>query len=150
MAEVKLVYQYKRQMSSQPVISSPDEAYDYIMSIWDQETMDLQEEFAIILLNNGLKVLGWYKVSRGGKQATIVDIPHVVCAAVLSNAHAVILAHNHPSGGLKASTADIRLTNRINEALTNVGIRLHDHLIITREHYYSFNQHNKISKSSGT
>jgi len=148
MAEVKLVYQYKRQLSSQPIISSPDEAYEYMMSIWDQDTLELQEEFAIVLLNNALKVLGWYKVSRGGKSATIVDIPHVVCAAVLSNAHAVILAHNHPGGKLKASTADIRLTNRIYEALTNVGISLHDHLIITREYYYSFNQNNLIGKAS--
>jgi DNA repair protein RadC len=149
LSQVKLVYQTEQQLSSQPVINSPDEAYDYIMSIWDQGTLELQEEFAIILLNNNLKVLGFYKVSAGGKSATIVDISHVVCAAVLSNAHSVILAHNHPGGKLKASSADIQLTRRIYEVLTNVGITLNDHLIITRESYYSFNQHNLIGRSSG-
>ena len=144
MAEVRLVYQTKGQLPSQPVLDTPDQACQYLMSIWDLDTLELYEEFAIVMLNNSLKVLGWYKVSSGGKNATIVDISHVVCAAVLSNAHSIVLAHNHPSNNSKPSSADIRLTRRISEALQNIGIQLSDHIILTNEGYYSFKEHNLL------
>ncbi|MCC5943103.1 MAG: JAB domain-containing protein [Balneolaceae bacterium] len=145
LAEVKLIYKTKSQPSSVPVINSPDSAYEYLMSIWDKEIFELQEEFFVVLLNNALNVLGFYKVSKGGKTATIVDISHVLCVAVLSNAHSILLAHNHPSGYLKASSADIRLTRRISDALDNIGIHLRDHLILTTDGYYSFKEHKLLN-----
>ena len=144
MAEVKLVYQTKGQLPSQPALCTPEEACQYLLSIWDHDTLELYEEFAIVLLNSSLKVLGWYKVSSGGKNATVVDISHVVCAAVLSNAHSVLLAHNHPSNTAKPSSADINLTRRISEALKNIGILISDHIILTSDGYYSFKEHNLL------
>jgi len=144
LAEVKLVYQTKRQLSSTPIIDNPDDAYKYLMSIWDQGKLELQEEFVIVLLNNRLKVLGWYKVSSGGNNATIVDVSHVLCVAVLSNANSLLIAHNHPSGSCKPSSADINLTRRISEALRNIGIQLRDHLVLTIDGYYSFKKQNML------
>ena len=148
LAEVKLIYQTGTETSLKPVLCSPAETYNYLMSIWNKDKLELQEEFKVLLFNNAMRCLGWYNVSSGGKTSTIVEISHVLSAALLGNAHSIILAHNHPSGQLKASSADIKLTNRIYDGLKNIGITLHDHLIITRSDYYSFNDHNLIGKSS--
>jgi DNA repair protein RadC len=61
-------------------------------------TIQLREEFIVILLNNAKRCLGWSKVSSGGSTATIVDPAHVMQTALLGNSQSLILAHNHPSG----------------------------------------------------
>lgn len=145
--EVELVYRTSTVNANKPQLCSPTEASDYLRSIWNQNRIELQEEFYVLLFNNALRVLGWSKISSGGRSATIVDVSYIVQLAVLSNASSVIIAHNHPSGTLKPSTADINLTKRIQKALQILSISLKDHIILSRQGYYSFLDHNWMPNS---
>ena len=150
MSEVKLVYQSKGSIANKPILSSPEDVFQYLLKIWDIDRIEMQEEFCILLFNNAMRCIGWHRLSTGGKSSTVVEISHLLAVAALGNANSVIVAHNHPSGIMKASSADIQLTKRIYKAFKNVGISLNDHLIITRDDYYSFNQQgllHKIGKS---
>ncbi len=100
--------------------------------------MEFIEQFKIILLNRGNKVLGIYEVSTGGRAGTIAD-PKVIFAVALKGAAAsIILAHNHPSGSLKPSQADVNLTRKIKSGGDILEIPVLDHLILTTDSYYSF------------
>ena len=74
--------------------------------------MELQEQFKILLLNRGNKVVGIYEVSTGGITGTVADPRLIFTAALKANAVALILAHNHPSANLKPSNADTMLTQK--------------------------------------
>jgi len=96
------------------------------------------EEFWIVTLAQSCKVTGTHLVSKGGLAATIVD-PKVVFQIALENhAASIILAHNHPSGGLKPSQQDISLTKRLCEAGRILEIKVFDHIIVTDDGYFSF------------
>lgn len=96
------------------------------------------EEFWILYLNNSNKVLRKEQLSKGGMTGTIVDVRIVFSRALEVGATALILAHNHPSGTLKPSQPDIRLTRKLKDAGTSLDIKILDHLIITQNAYYSF------------
>lgn len=96
------------------------------------------EEFWIVYLNNSSKVLQTQQLSKGGITGTVVDIRLAFKNALQIGAVAVILAHNHPSGTLKPSTADIQLTKKIKTAGESLDIKVLDHLIVTEKEYFSF------------
>ena len=137
-AEIQLTY--TTSGSDKPVINSPETAYELSFSIWPHGTMELHEMFVVVLLNASKKALGWYKVSSGGICSTVVDVPKVFQPALLGNAYSILVLHNHPSGNLRPSRSDIRLTERLSEAGKILGIPLDDHLILTSYDYYSFNE----------
>jgi len=92
--------------------------------------MELQEQFKILLLNRGNKVVGIYELSTGGITGTVADPRLIFTAALKANAVALILAHNHPSSSLNPSNADISLTQKIKEGGKLLDINVIDHLII--------------------
>jgi DNA repair protein RadC len=139
-AEVSLAYKASQPVETLPTITSPEEAAVYLRSIWDQDTIELREEFIVVLLNNAKKVLGWSRISIGGSTATIVEPSAVFQLALLGKADSIICAHNHPSGNLKASSADISLTRRLTDAGKLLGITLDDHIIITQSGYLSLSK----------
>lgn len=98
----------------------------------------LHEEFWILLLNRSNHVLSKHKVSSGGTAGTVVDAQIIFKIAIQNNASSLILAHNHPSGSLKPSQADIKLTKKMVEAGKMLDIQVLDHLIFAEKHYYSF------------
>jgi DNA repair protein RadC len=102
------------------------------------DTIELQEEFKVLLLNRANMILGIYNLSKGGVFGTIVDIKLLLAAAIKSNASSMIVAHNHPSGNLKPSVSDKRLTKKIKEGAKLLDVELLDHLIVTKLFYYSF------------
>ena len=100
---------------------------------------DLQhEEFWILMLDNSNKVISKYQISKGGMTSTIVDSRIIFKKALLNNAVGIIISHNHPSGTLKPSHVDIKLTEKIKKASEIIDIKLLDHLIITDKSYFSF------------
>ena len=105
--EVSLAYKASQPVETLPQIASPEEAAEYLQSIWDQGTLELREEFIVVLLNNAKKVLGWSRISSGGSTATIVEPSAVFQTAMLGKADSIIVSHNHPSGRKQASSADI-------------------------------------------
>ena len=137
-AEVSLRYSPRADQSLLPKLSTPDEVYKFLLAIWDKDTLEISENFYVLLFNNKNTLLGWSRISLGSKTATVVDVTQVVTLALLGNASKVVIAHNHPSGETRASHADIKITGRILQALELHDIKLNDHLIVTREEYYSF------------
>ncbi len=100
--------------------------------------IELVEQFMIVLLNRGNSCLGISNISTGGISACLVD-PKIVFVTVLkARASSVILAHNHPSGNLKPSLADIELTKKLKEGGALLDVSVLDHLIVTPFSYYSF------------
>ena len=96
------------------------------------------EEFWIVLLNRANKITSKHLISKGGQAGTVAD-PKIIFNTVLQHqATSVILAHNHPSGNLKPSSADISLTTKLVAAGKLLDIEVLDHLIITDKDYYSF------------
>ena len=137
-AEVELVYKSKVKASERPQIRTSKECYNLLKQIWNENKIDMLEEFTVLLLNRAARVIGVYKASSGGISATIVDPRLVLAAAIKSLAVTIILSHNHPSGNLTPSAADEQLTYKIKEAAKFHDIKVADHIIITSEGYYSF------------
>ena len=96
------------------------------------------EEFWILYLNNSNKVIHKAQLSKGGITGTVVDSRIVFKTAFEQNATSIILTHNHPSGKLAASQADIEITKRLKLAGEQLEILILDHIIITESGYYSF------------
>ena len=96
------------------------------------------EEFWIVYLNNSNKVLSCEQLSKGGITGTLVDVRLVMKKALELGAVSLILAHNHPSGALEPSTSDRELTSKLIKASSSLDLKVLDHLIITKETYFSF------------
>lgn len=137
-AEVELVYKTKVKASERPNISCVKDSYNLLKELWNENTIEMQEEFKVLLLNRGNKVMGVYEASAGGLTGTVADPRLILAAAIKSLAVSIVLSHNHPSGNLKPSRADQELTQKIKVAAAYHDIRVIDHIIITSEGYYSF------------
>lgn len=106
---------------------------------------DLQtEEFWAIFLNQNNKILAKSKLTSGGINQSIVDVRILFKTALDHLATAIVVAHNHPSGNLKPSVEDIKITKQISEAGKILNIDLLDHLIITQNRYLSFADENLL------
>jgi DNA repair protein RadC len=141
-AEIKVAY--KSVSTLKIKINSSEKAFEVLLSSWDMETIELQEEFKILLLNRANIVLGVYPLSKGGITGTIVDVRLIFAVALKCNATGIILCHNHPSGKLTPSDADILITKSIKKGSEILDINLLDHLIITKDGFYSFSDNGKL------
>ncbi len=137
LSEVFVSYSPRVKPSQLPQISNSKEVNECLRSIWSDK-MNYREEAYLLLLNRCNKVLGYSLLSVGGTTGTIVDVRVIFQTALKVNAHAIILSHNHPSGSLKPSENDIKITKEVKEAGKFLGIQLLDHLILTEEGFYSF------------
>ena len=117
-------------------ISSAKPAADFIRSFYSDDIGIFESSF-ILLLDQSNTTIGYAKISQGGVAGTVVDPIIVAKYAVDSLAKGVILAHNHPSGNLKPSEADIRLTKKIRDGLALFDISVLDHIILTEESWTS-------------
>lgn len=97
------------------------------------------EEFWVLYLNNSNKVIYKSQSSKGGITGTVVDSRLIFKTALEYNATSLILTHNHPSGKLYASEADKEVTKKLKLAGQQMDILVIDHIIITENGYYSFN-----------
>lgn len=102
------------------------------------------EEFWILYLNNSNKIIKSVQLSKGGITGTVVDVRLAFKEALQLGAVGIILVHNHPSGTLKPSQADIQLTKKLKTAGESLDIKVLDHLIITEKAYFSFADENML------
>lgn len=133
----------RKEMSQDEVvqINSSKLAYDLFKSVF----MDLpHEEFWIITLNRRNQLIKKHLIGRGGVSGTVADVKLIMKNAIQDLASGIILAHNHPSGNMSPSNADIKLTKRIKEASTVMDLGLLDHLIISDFEYLSFADENLL------
>lgn len=96
------------------------------------------EEFWVIYLNKGNKIIEISRISFGGRDATVVDLRVLFTQALLKKATGVIMCHNHPSGTLRPSQPDVELTRKAKQSGDILGVSVLDHLIIAGSSYYSF------------
>lgn len=137
-SEISVSYRPKIKPSERLKISSSLEAYQLALNTWNGDIIEYSEQFKVILLNRANKVLGISSISNGGISCTIIDPKIIFAIALKAGASAIIMIHNHPSGNLMPSEADIKLTDKIVRAGKLLDINIHDHLIIAKDGYYSF------------
>lgn len=95
------------------------------------------EEFWIMLLNRGNKILDTFMISQGGVSGTVIDVRLILKKAIEQLASSIILCHNHPSGTMQASNADLMITSKIIDASKLMDINVLDHIIIAQNKYLS-------------
>jgi DNA repair protein RadC len=117
-------------------ITSDIDAVNCIRQFYGDD-IEIFESCFILLLNQANITIGYAKISQGGITGTVVDTRLIAKYAIESLATGVILAHNHPSGNLKASDADVNITQKIRAGLNIFDITLLDHFIITKDNYNS-------------
>ncbi|HMK59200.1 MAG TPA: JAB domain-containing protein [Nitrososphaeraceae archaeon] len=137
-AEIQLSYKSNVRPSLRPKISGSKDAYNVLLENWNDSKIEFVEQFKVLLLNRANKVLGIFEVSNGSATGTVADPKLIFAAAIKGNACGIILAHNHPSGNLQPSQADIDLTKKMREGGKLLEIQVLDHVIVTTEGYYSF------------
>ena len=108
------------------------------------QDLDHEECYTIYLRTDGSIIDKPYLVSRGGLTETSVDVRVALREALMRQATAFILVHNHPSGSLRPSRQDDELTKHMAQAAQTLSMRLRDHIIVTTTDYYSYNDHGKI------
>jgi len=135
--EIEIFYKSQTIKADRNKISSSKDAYAIFLSSY-KNSIEYQEVFSIMLLNNSNDVLGIKKISSGSITGTLVDVRLIFQCALKAHATSIILCHNHPSGNLKASQADKDITAKLKKAGEFLEIKVLDHLIITSESYLSF------------
>ena len=116
-------------------ISSSNDAYEVMQSAMADNS---SEEFWILLLNRANQIICKERISIGGTSGTVADPKKIFKIALGHGASGIILCHNHPSGNLKPSDADLQLTRKLKEAGLQLDLPILDHLIIGDEKYLSF------------
>ena len=129
---------YKPGLISSKIINDSNAAFDILVTLFPQETICLQEQFVVLYLNRANRVIGSYQLSKGGLTGTIADVILILCVALKTLVTGLILAHNHPSGNLKPSEADIQLIQKLKDASKLMDIEWLDHMILNSNGYFSF------------
>ena len=137
-AEVEISYKPDYKVIERSQISKSSDAYQILIQQWNMDWIELLEEFKILLMNRRNRVLGVVDISQGGLSGTVADPKVIFAAALKSCASDIVLAHNHPSGELDPSREDIALTNKIKAGAELLDLKVLDHLIISKEGFYSF------------
>ena len=137
-AEMKVSYIAKQKPSDRPQILNSLSSYEILKQCFNEDTLNYSEEFVLLLLNYSNRVLGWIKISAGGLAGTVADVRIIFACAIQTGATRIVVAHNHLSGNLKPSQADIDLTKKIKEGGQLLEIQLLDHVILTDGSYFSF------------
>ncbi|KJJ39870.1 JAB domain-containing protein [Aequorivita vladivostokensis] len=136
MYEVGIVY--KRPLfDTMPVIKNSCDAHTVLSELIDYDLVDFKEYFWVLLLTKSNRVLGFSQIGMGDTAGVVVNVKEIFQLALKTNASGIILCHNHPSGNLTSSKPDRTLTEKIKIAGNIFSIQLVDHIIITREGFYS-------------
>ncbi|MDE0561756.1 JAB domain-containing protein [Algoriphagus sp. NF] len=137
-SEINISYKPIQQNRRLGTIRRSSDAYKVLKELYNQDLINAREEFIILYLNQGGKVLGYFKAFTGGISSVTCDLKIILGVGLKSLATSVILSHNHPSGNLKPSSSDLNLTKRVAEGCKVMDIHLFDHLILSDEGYFSF------------
>lgn len=108
------------------------------MNFWASIGLEEREVFSVLFLDNQNRLLKSDNLFYGTVNQTNIYIREIIKAALLCNAAAIIIGHNHPSGNVEPSDADSAMTNRVRQACELMDIRFLDHIIVGHKAYYSF------------
>ena len=136
--EIEVKYKLNGVDTKRVKISKSQDAYEAFIRNWNLDTIELLEEFKVLLLNRANEVLGIYVVGKGGITGVSVDIRLLFAVVLKSCSTAIITCHNHPSGNLKPSKADTIVYDKVKKVAKTMDISLLDNLIISKVGFYSF------------
>ena len=136
--EIQVSYNPKFRAVERPEIITAKDAYQIFIQEWDLGKIAYQEELKILLLNTKSRVLGIVHIASGSTNGIIADPRIIFSAALKACAAGVILCHCHPSGELVPSAQDRCMTDKLKAGGRILDIKIIDHLIISRDEYYSF------------
>ena len=143
--EIKISVKIKgAKFSELHTVSNSKEAYEACMEIFNKDTIQYTEEVLLLFISRAGKLLGFSKISSGGTSHVIIDSKVIFTLALNSCAQSIIVAHNHPSGNLTPSRADIAITEKLCKQGEIMDIKILDHIICSNEGYYSFLESGKI------
>ena len=129
-------------------ISSYDDMSKFLRSTYDPNIVELQEQTVVLYLGPSNEIIGYYRHSKGGITTVTADLRIIMATALKCGCVALLISHNHPSGNLRPSDEDLKLTNHLKKLAETHSLLLVDHIIITKNSFYSFFQ-NKIGQLSG-
>lgn len=135
-AEIKVSYNLPD--NSRAKIKDSGSIYQLALKAWNKDTIEMQEEVKVLMLNRANEVIGIYELSKGGISGTVIDLKLLLSVALKCLASGIVVIHNHPSGSMIPSRQDISITEKIKIACNYLDITLLDHLIISKNDYYSF------------
>jgi DNA repair protein RadC len=123
------------EIQTRKKISSSRDVYTVFKPVLQDSSY---EEFWILLLNRGNKIINSICISQGGLTGTVADPKKIFKTALEQYAASMILCHNHPSGNIKPSESDIRLTQKLKKAGSFLDLPVIDHIIVGEDRYFSF------------
>ena len=135
--ELSLVYVREPEENLIKITSSED-AYNFLKTIYDERFVEHREFAYIIIIDKKNTVIGFSKISEGGVSGTIIDPKIIFQTALLKNASRFVITHNHPSGNLTPSKEDDFITEKIKKGSEILDINMMDHIIYTKNGYYSY------------
>jgi DNA repair protein RadC len=135
-SEITVSYRPPKGSKNSPILSTSGDAFQAIYPHFNQATIYLQEQFLVCYLDRGNRIKGVFSGFKGGITGTVADVRIILGIALKSASSGIILAHNHPSGNIKASDTDMRLTSKIKAACEIMDIQLLDHLIVSPNNTY--------------
>lgn len=133
----------KKQNFEVVKIKSSTDAVEFSRKFYHEDIIIYESAF-IILVNRANNVTGYAKISQGGICGTIVDVRLVAKYAIDCLAEGIIFVHNHPSGNVKTSIEDKRISEKLKNALKLFDIKLIDSIIIAENDYYSMAEEGDI------
>ena len=131
----------REQAEERPDLGTATRMYNYLHT--HMQDLDVEEAW-LLLMNQNFRLIKSLRLSHGGITETAVDVRLIIKEAVLCNATILALAHNHPSGSIRPSADDNRLTERVKKACEVMRIRFADHIIVADGQYYSYHEQGKI------
>ena len=138
--EVEIRYKRKFAISSDvgTKITCSNDAHKIFRRSFQDGQIEHREFFKIMTLSRQNKVLSVSEISAGGISGTVADPKVIFQTALMQNASCVMLCHNHPSGNLKPSQADMNLTKKMKESGKMLELPVLDHIILSEDSYLSF------------
>ena len=130
----------REQPEQRPELSTATRMYNYLHP--RMQDLDVEEAW-VLLMNQNFKLIKSLRLSHGGITETAVDVRLIIKEAVLCNATILALAHNHPSGSIRPSREDDRLTQSVKQACDVMRIHFADHIIVADGYYYSYHEQGK-------
>lgn len=134
----ELSLKYKKGEVLKSKITCSADIANYFRQIMDSDMLDVCESMVCMYLNRNNQTIGWFKVSQGGINGTIIDNRLILATGLNCLASAIIICHNHPSGNIYPSDADKAITKKLIECAKLMDMPLLDHIILTEDSYFSF------------
>lgn len=136
--ELTIKLSHKVPMNDRPTVTCSSDAYNILRPLYPDEQIEHVEFCFAMFCNSKGKVIGYHMISKGGIDATHIDIRVIFQFALLANATSILVSHNHPSGNLQPSRSDDAFTKKLSDACKIMNFTLVDHIIVSRDGYYSF------------